>query len=44
MESWIVSGVDKAVAAYEFGTTFKRNVILKYQNIMLVAIVLGRML
>lgn len=44
MESWIVSGVDKAIAAYEFGTTFKRNVILKYQNIMLVAIVLGRML
>ena len=44
MESWIVSGVDKAVAAYEFGTTFRRNVILKYQNIMLVAIVLGRML
>ena len=44
MESWIVSGVDKAVAAYEFGTTFRRNFILKYQNIMIVAIILGRML
>ncbi len=44
MESWIVSGVDKAVATYEFGKTFKRNFIVKYQNIMLIIIILGRML
>lgn len=44
MESWIVSFVDKIVAVYEFGYTFKRNFLLKYQNAMLIMLILGRML
>lgn len=45
MESWIVSFVDKIVAIYEFGYTFKRKFLLKYQHAMVVMlIIMGRVL
>ena len=36
MESWIVSFIDKIVAIYEFSCTFKRTMLLKYQNVMII--------
>ena len=45
MESWIVSFVDKLVAIYEFSYTFKRKVLLKYQNAMVILlIIMGRVI
>lgn len=45
MESWIVSIVDKIVAIYEFSYTFKRNLLLKHQNaLVILLIVMGRIL
>ena len=45
MESWIVSIVDKIVAIYEFGCTFRRNLLLKHQNALLISIIImGRII
>lgn len=45
IESWIVSLVDKFVAVYEFGYSFKRKILLKYQNAMVILlVVMGRII
>jgi len=45
MESWVVSLVDKGVATYEFGTTFRKRFLLKYQNIMvMLLLIMGRII
>lgn len=45
MESWIVSLVDKTVAIYEFAYTFKRSMLLKYKNAMVIFfIIMGRII
>ena len=36
----VVSLVDKIVAIYEFGYTFKRMFLLKYQNAMVVMLII----
>ena len=43
-ESWIVSIIDKGVAIYEFGCTLNRNILLKYQNAMVMLLIIGRMI
>jgi len=43
MESWIVSFVDKCVATYEFAITFRTKFLLKYQNaLIIIMILMGR--
>jgi len=45
MESWIVCTIDKLVATYEFACSIRTKFVLKYQNAMvLMLVILGRTL